>query len=143
MEIRIGNACISVDIPATRRFHRRLPVYTCSCQNCVNYLLAIHQAPREQLETFDALGVDPARVLGMEAFQDKPLDGGVEYHGHTLLIGKIAPPTAPDDTYLSYEVHGVRFFIRREPSSYMLEMAGMPRMAMALAYVITLPWAGP
>lgn len=105
----------------------------------MNYKLAISKIPKECKDMLDSLGIDPLRIFGVETFQEAG-ESFIEYHCHTLLVGKISPATISDDKYITYQTNAFHLMAKREHSSYMNEVENIPGRSFTLIFVITLPW---
>lgn len=89
MEVELGSWVIRVDVAATREAYRKVPMISCSCSYCRNYLAGCALLPRGFQQFLMELGAVPEKASEVYELMEQN-DGTHVYAGFYHFVGYIA-----------------------------------------------------
>ncbi|MDR7239148.1 hypothetical protein [Neobacillus drentensis] len=89
-QIKVGSRVIEIDVKRTKEFYKNYQLITedCGCDYCSNYLLACDTFPKDIMNIFNLLGIDPRKEGEVyECLENE--DGTHLYGGFYHIVGRI------------------------------------------------------
>lgn len=135
MLFEIEEISMEVDVDATKHYYSQATKLSCDCAECQNYLKNSHTASLGFLQSF---GIDPAKILGVEAYPIEGNEGYVECDCHALVIGRLNEPTRKRPAYTGV-MDGVQLTVTSEYVDYLKHLEDRPESSFELIFRIRIP----
>jgi hypothetical protein len=89
-QIKVGSWLIEIDVIKTKEFFQKYHLITedCGCDYCSNYVLTCDSFPKDIMNTFNILGIDPRKEGEIYECIDNE-DGIHLYGGFYHIVGRI------------------------------------------------------
>lgn len=137
--VNIQDWILEIDAEKTKEFYDKIKVEDgCNCSYCRNYIMACETFPKEVMDFFTMLGIDPRK-------EGEFIEWGIDNIGHLYtgfyhLVGKIInkPNKAKDfDDLKAIEIDNFKFYFTDDLD---LVPKNFPKPVIQLNFEVTLPW---